>query len=107
MIKRGNFDNFTNYLQVPHFELQNKTLGVIGNGLIGQQVIKISLALGMNILVYNRSYKQWDNPNIQAVSLEELLKQSDFVTLHCPLTTDTKYLINKDRLELMKLRHLS
>lgn len=101
MINEKNFDNFTKCLQVPHFELLNKTLGVIGAGAIGQQVMKIAEAFGMNILVYSRSQKKLSQ-NIEFVSLEELLKKSDFVTLHCPLTANTKYLINKDNLELMK-----
>lgn len=102
MLKQKNFDNFTKHLQVPHMELLNKTLGIVGSGAIGRQVIKIALALGMNILVYNRTPRQWDNPNIRSVSLEELLRQSDFVTLHTPLTPETKYLIDKDKLGLMK-----
>jgi glycerate dehydrogenase len=102
MIKQNNFDNFTKHLQLPHFEVQNKTLGVIGAGAIGQQVMKIARALGMNILVYNRTPKQWNDPNIQSVSLENLLQHSDFVTIHCPLTAETKYLIDKDKLKLMK-----
>ncbi len=102
MIKQKNFDNFTKFLQVPHFELQNKTLGVIGAGTIGQQVIKTALSLGMNILTYNRTPKAWGDQDIKTASLEELLKQSDFVTIHCPLTAETKYLINKDTLKLMK-----
>lgn len=102
MINQGNFDNFTKFLQVPHFELHNKVLGVIGAGAIGQSVMKIALALGMNILVYSRTPKSFNNPNIKFVSLEELLKESDFVTLHCPLTNDTKHLIDKDKLKLMK-----
>jgi len=102
MLERNNYDNFHKYLQVPHFEVQKKTLGVIGSGAIGQQVIKIARSLGMDILVYSRTLKQWDDPNIQSVSLEELLMKSDFITIHCPLTSDTKYLINKDRLNLMK-----
>lgn len=102
MIKQNNFDNFTKHLQLPHFEIQNKTLGVIGAGTIGQQVIKIARVLGMNILVYSRTPKQWNDPNIQNVSLEELLSQSDFVSIHCPLTVDTKYLIDKEKLEMMK-----
>lgn len=102
MIKEKNFANFTEYLQVPHFELENKTLGVIGAGTIGQQVIKIARALGMNILVYSRMPKSWQDSNIHSVSLEELLRKSDFVTIHCPLTSGTKYLINKDSLKLMK-----
>jgi glycerate dehydrogenase len=102
MLERKNFDNFTKYLMVPHFELQGKILGVIGAGSIGQQVIKVARALGMNILAYNRTPKTWDDPHVQSVSLEELLKKSDFVTLHCPLTPHTKHLINKDTLNLMK-----
>ena len=102
MVKQKNFDNFTKHLQLPHNEVQGKILGVIGAGTIGQQAMKVALALGMKILTYNRTAKQWDNPNIQSVSLEELLQKSDFVSLHCPLTTDTKHLINKDSLKLMK-----
>ena len=102
MIENKNYDNFTKYLQVPHFEIQNKTLGVIGAGSIGQQVIKVAKALGMNILVYSRTPKDLGDSTIKFVSLEELLKKCDFVTLHCPLTIDTKHLINKSKLELMK-----
>ncbi|OLN31201.1 NAD(P)-dependent oxidoreductase [Desulfosporosinus metallidurans] len=103
MVKQKNFNDFTQYVELPHFEVQNKTLGVIGGGgAIGREVIKIALILGMKILIYSRTPKSWDNPNIQSVSLEELLRQSDFVTLHCPLTADTLHLINKDRLTLMK-----
>ncbi|MDR3601694.1 MAG: NAD(P)-dependent oxidoreductase [Desulfosporosinus sp.] len=103
MIKQKNFDDFYKHVDLPHFEVQNKTLGVIGgSGAIGRAVIKIALALGMNILIFSRTEKPWDNPNVQFVSLEELLKQSDFVTLHCPLTANTLHLINKARLNLMK-----
>ena len=103
MVKQKNFNDFTQYVELPHFEVQNKTLGVIGGGgAIGREVIKIALVLGMKILIYSRTPKVWDNPNIQSVSLEELLRQSDFVTLHCPLTADTLHLINKDRLTMMK-----
>ncbi|HWR42284.1 NAD(P)-dependent oxidoreductase [Sporomusa sp.] len=102
MLKQKNHDNFTKHLMVSHAEIQNKTLGIIGSGSIGQQVIKIALALGMNILVYNRTTKSWNDPNIQSVSLKELFTQSDFISLHCPLTTDTKHIINKDNLNMMK-----
>ena len=103
MIKQKNLNDFTQYVELPHFEVQNKTLGVIGgSGAIGREVIKVALILGMKILIYSRTPKSWDNPNIHSVSLEELLRQSDFVTLHCPLTADTLHLINKDRLALMK-----
>lgn len=103
MIRAKNFDNFTKHLELPHFELQGKTLGVIGGyGAIGREVIKIALALKMNILIYSRTEKPFDDPNVHFVSLENLLKQSDFVTLHCPLTADTLHLIDKDKLKLMK-----
>ncbi|MDR3585460.1 MAG: NAD(P)-dependent oxidoreductase [Desulfosporosinus sp.] len=103
MIRQKNFDNFTKHVELPHFEVQNKTLGVIGgSGAIGRAVIKIALVLGMNILVFSRTPKPADNPNVHFVSLEELLKQSDFVTLHCPLTPDTLHLIDKNRVKLMK-----
>jgi glycerate dehydrogenase len=102
MLKQKNFDNFTKHLMSSHVELQNKTLGIIGAGSIGQQVIKVALALGMNILVYNRTPKSWSDSNIHTATLEELLKKSDYVSLHCPLTPDTKHLINKERLSLMR-----
>lgn len=103
MIKEKNFDNFTKHLELPHFEIQNKTLGVIGGfGAIGREVIKIALALGMNIIIYSRTKKEWDDPNVHFVSLEELLEQSDFVTINCPLTPDTLHLIDADMLKLMK-----
>ncbi|MBV7271748.1 D-2-hydroxyacid dehydrogenase [Clostridium sp. PL3] len=102
MIEDKNYDNFTKYLQVPHFEVQNKTLGIIGAGAIGQQVMKAAAALGMNIVVYSRTFKELGEPKIKFVSLEELLKESEFVTINCPLTSETKYLIDKSKLELMK-----
>ena len=102
MLSRKNYDNFTNYLQVPHFELTNKTLGVIGAGAIGRKVINIALTLGMKILVHTRTPKQWDNVNIKSVSLAELLTKSDFITIHCPLTAGTKHLINQESLKLVK-----
>lgn len=102
MIKNKDYTNFTKHLSVPHYEIQNKTLGVVGAGSIGKQVIKTARALGMNVLAYNRTPKQWDDSNIKSASLEELLKNSDFVSLHCPLTPDTKHIINMASLSLMK-----
>lgn len=102
MIERKDFTNFTNHLQVPHFELQNKTLGLIGTGSIGGQVMKIARALGMNVLTYSRTPKNFKDPQIKSASLEGLLKDSDFISIHCPLTVDTKHLIDIDKLKLMK-----
>jgi len=102
MIRQGNFNNFTKYLGVPHSEVHGKTLGVIGSGSIGKQVIKVARALDMNILVYSRTLKQWNDDKIQNVSLETLLKESDFITIHCPLTKQTKHMISKENLKIMK-----
>jgi glycerate dehydrogenase len=102
MLQRKNFDNFTKFLQVPHFELKGKTLGIIGGGAIGRQTMKIALTLGMNILIYDLAPQMTDQPNVRFVSLEELLAASDFVSIHCPLTASTKHLINRETLALMK-----
>ena len=58
MLACGNHDNFTKNLQVPHLEVNNKTLGVIGAGHIGKKVIQIAKALDMNILVHSRTPKE-------------------------------------------------
>jgi len=102
MLQDNDYSNFTKHLQVPHFEVKDKVLGIIGSGTIGKQAMKIARALGMNILVYNRTPRDFEDPNIKSVSLDELLQNSDFVSIHCPLTPDTRHLINKDRLKLMK-----
>lgn len=101
MLANGNHDNFTKNLQVPHVEVNGKTLGVIGAGHIGKKVIKIAQALDMNILVYTRTTGE-DEKGIRYVSLKELLEHSDYVSLHCPLTESTKHMINKETLKLMK-----
>lgn len=101
MLANNNYDNFAHNLQVPHAEVNDKTLGIIGAGHIGRKVIKIAQALDMNILVYTRTPRK-DEENTHYVSLEELLKNSDYVSLHCPLTDKTRHIINKDALALMK-----
>ena len=101
MLANGNHDNFTKNVQVPHVEVNGKTLGIIGAGHIGKKVIKIAQALDMNILVYTRTPRE-DEKGIRYVSLKELLEHSDYVSLHCPLTESTKHIINKETLKLMK-----
>ena len=102
MLERKDFSNFTKFLQVPHFEVAGKTLGVIGAGAIGRESIKIGVALGMNVLVYDPFPKEWTEGNVKNATLEEVLRQSDFITLHCPLMDSTRQIINKERIALMK-----
>lgn len=101
MLHRGDKSNFTRYLQTNHFEVNGKTLGIIGAGNIGQEVIRVARAMDMEILVYTRTPRA-DADGIRYVSLEELLRQSDYVSLHCPLTDKTRHLINRETLALMK-----
>ena len=91
------------YWKAPLTELLGKTLGIIGFGSIGKQSAKIAQAFGMKVICFTRSpEKLKDFPEIQSVSFDELCKNSDFITLHCPLTDDTKNLINKDSIAKMK-----
>ena len=101
MLAKGDRSNFTKYLQVSHTEVNGKTLGVVGAGHIGMEVIKVAKALGMNILVHTRTPKA-DGDGIRYVSLDELLENSDYITLHCPLNDQTKYMINKVDISKMK-----
>lgn len=101
MLAKGDRSNFTKYLQVSHTEVNGKTLGVVGAGHIGMEVIKVAKALGMNILIHTRTPKA-DGDGIRYVSLDELLKNSDYITLHCPLNDQTKYMINKETIAKMK-----
>ena len=101
MLAKGDRSNFTKHLQVSHTEVNGKTLGVIGAGHIGMEVIKVAKALGMNILVHTRTPKA-DGDGICHVSLDELLENSDYITLHCPLNDQTKYMINKEAISKMK-----
>ena len=101
MLAKGDRSNFTKYLQVSHTEVNGKTLGVVGAGHIGMEVIKVAKALGMNILVHTRTPKA-DGDGIRYVSLDELLENSDYITLHCPLNEQTKYMINKEAISKMK-----
>jgi D-3-phosphoglycerate dehydrogenase len=81
-------------------ELYKKTLGLIGIGLIGTEVAKRAQAFGMNVIAYRKSDKPSDYAKI--VSLDELLSQSDIISLHTPITEETKGMINKDTISKMK-----
>jgi len=90
--------------QLKGFELFNKTLGLVGSGNIAQHVAKIAKGFGMNILVYSPhcTDEKAERMGGKKANLEELLKNSDYVSLHIPHTQETHHLINKERLLLMK-----
>lgn len=81
-------------------DLYGKTAGVIGTGKIGQSMIRILKGFGMQILAYD----PYPNSSLEVsyVSLEELMKGSDVITLHCPLTEETHHIINAKTIALMK-----
>jgi len=85
---------------IPIAELNGKTLGIIGLGSIGQKTAEIGNAFGMRVIAYNRSEKNVKNV-IQA-DLNTVLKESDFLSLHCPLNPESENLINKETIALMK-----
>lgn len=101
MLYAGNHDNFHKHLMVSHVEVNNKTLGIIGYGNIGKEVIKVAQALGMKTIVSTRTPRE-DVDGIHFTSLEEVLRESDFLSLHCPLSDSTRHMINKETLGMMK-----
>ncbi len=90
------------YWDHPILELAGKTLGIIGYGGIGSAVASIGSAFGMNVLASKRTWKDAPPAGITAASVDEILRQADVISLHCPLTDDTKCLINAQSIELMK-----
>ncbi len=91
------------YWNAPLSELNGKILGIIGFGSIGSRVAEIGEAFGMRILVYSRTKKDLSGfKTAESVDLDTLLKNSDFITCHCPLTPETTGLINKKTLSAMK-----
>jgi glycerate dehydrogenase len=86
----------------PLIELEGKTLGIIGLGDIGKKVANIGLGFGMKVLANKRDLTSGGMANVQLCSQEQIFQESDFITLHCPLTTDNQEFINKNTLALMK-----
>lgn len=83
------------------FELYGKTLGIIGIGRIGREVAKRALALGMKVIAYDPYVKEIDM-DVEMVDLDSLLEKSDYVTLHLPLTDQTRHMIGEKELSKMK-----
>lgn len=88
------------YWKTPLYELDGKTLGIIGFGKIGKAVAKIASAFGMNVLACTNHPSPFEN--VEFCGRDELLERSDFVSLHCPLTPQTEKMVNADFLSKMK-----
>ena len=91
------------YWKAPIAELANKTFGIIGFGKIGSAVAQIANAFGMKVIAYSPNTRTYSGfGKVEFVSMEEVIKNSDFVSLHCPLTADTQGLVNMNFLKKMK-----
>ncbi|MFA6005594.1 MAG: NAD(P)-dependent oxidoreductase [Patescibacteria group bacterium] len=96
LTKKGSFSNEG----LTGFDLCDKTLGIIGLGNIGNRVASIANAFKMKVLVYSRTQKPL--PNVTFVSLDELLRTSDIITIHTPLTPETTHLLHENNMRFIK-----
>ena len=90
------------FWSTPQVELTDKVLGIIGFGRIGQAIAKIGDAMGMKVIFQNHRKKEDIPLYAKQVSLDELLRSSDYISINCPLTEDNRGFINKVTLSLMK-----
>ncbi len=102
------------YLSAPLLELEDKLLGVVGFGRIGRAVAALGRAFGMRVLAYSRRVErgtvergagtggEQESDGVELVALDELFRRADVVSLHLPLTAETRLMVGRERLELMK-----
>ncbi len=101
-VKSGEWENSPcfSYFPIPTAEIAGKTLSIVGYGSIGRRVAEIGSAFGMNIVISTRTAPA--NCPYELTDTETAVKKADFLTFHCPLTEQTKGLVNADLLNLMK-----
>ena len=103
-VQQGDWSNNADwcYWKKPIIELAGKTLGIYGFGKIGQAVAKLGLAYDMKVIAHHKHPERDRREGVAFVGLEELIKQSDFLTLHAPLNDENKEIVNQDFLSKMK-----
>ena len=103
-VKAGKWQNSPDFCfwDYPLINLEGKTIGLIGLGRIGQVVGKIAKAMSMNVIAYDEHQTEDGKAIADYVSLDELLKNSDVISLHCPLFPSTEGIINKETIGKMK-----
>lgn len=106
LVKQGEWEKSSNFclLADPIYELKDKTIGLIGFGNISKQVFRLAKAYNMKALVYNRTkYIEYESNQLKFVDhINDIFKKSDIVSIHCPLFNETRGLINKEKLKMMK-----
>lgn len=103
-VKKGEWSNNPDWCfwKYPLMELADKKMGIIGFGRIGQAVGKLAKAFGMQVLAYDANQNESGKEIGEYVALDELLAQSDVISLHCPLFPETEGIINKKNISKMK-----
>lgn len=104
-VHKGKWTNCPDFCfrDYPIFELEGKTLGILGYGAIGQKVAEIACAFGMNVLAHSRTARpELETQRIKIASLDETLAGSDFITLHMPHNPDSDKIINADTIAKMR-----
>lgn len=101
LVKRGGWQEsqFFCPLDFPVIELSGKTLGIIGHGELGHAVAQVAQAFGMQVLIADHKGKP---PRAGRTAFDDVLRQADFVTLHCPLSAETQHLMSQREFALMK-----
>jgi glycerate dehydrogenase len=90
------------YWDVPLVELEGKIMGIVGMGRIGRAVAELALSFGMRVLTTTRDAAKSLPEGVERVGLDDLFRESDVLSLHCPLTKETEHLVNAGRLSMMK-----
>lgn len=103
-VKQGNWSNEKShhFWEFPLIELADKTLGIIGFGRIGRRTAQIAKAFGMNVIAWGGTPTEEGRALAEYVDKEELFARADIISLHCPLFPETREIINKDTIALMK-----
>ena len=103
-VKKGDWSSCKDfcYWNTPIYELDGKVLGIIGFGKIGKRVSELACAFNMKVICYTPSGKKDGIYNVEFTDFDTVLKNSDFITVHCPLTPKTNSLIDKEFIEKTK-----
>ena len=103
-VRAGNWANSKDfaYWDYPLLELAGLTMGLVGFGAIAQGVARVAQAMGMNVIATRRSNHPPEVPGVEIVDMDTVFRRSDVLSVHCPLTPETKGLVNAARLATMK-----
>jgi len=105
LVRKGRWEECPDFsfTAMPLVELEGKSMGVVGYGTIGRRVAQVAKAFGMDVLVHTANPDKYTgDTGVRFVDVDTLFRQSDVISLHCPLTDATRYLVDEERIALMK-----